>query len=82
MVLLVALADTLLPPADVMALNRRQRALLTEAAEHLAAAADARDWLIRGEMLRLTRGALDKITGRAATEDMLDALFGRFCIGK
>lgn len=79
---LVGLADTLLPPADVMALNRRQRALLTEAAEHLAAAADARDWLIRGEMLRLTRGALDKITGKAATEDMLDALFGRFCIGK
>ena len=79
---LVALGDTLLPPADVMALNRRQRALLTEAAEHLTAAAGARDWLIRGEMLRLTRGALDKITGRAATEDMLDALFGRFCIGK
>lgn len=79
---LVALADTLLPPADVMALNLRQRALLTEATENLAAAADARDWLIRGEMLRLTRGALDKITGKAATEDMLDALFGRFCIGK
>ncbi len=79
---LVALADTLLPPADVMALNRRQRALLTEAAAHLAAAADTRDWLMRGEMLRLTRGSLDKITGKAATEDMLDALFGRFCIGK
>ena len=79
---LVTLGDTLLPPADVVALNRRQRLLLTEAVEHLEAAMTTPDWLIRGEMLRLTRGALDKITGRAATEDMLDALFGRFCIGK
>jgi tRNA modification GTPase len=79
---LVALGDTLLPPADIVALNRRQRTLLVEAADHLDAAGTTHDWLIRGEMLRLTRGALDKITGRAATEDMLDTLFGRFCIGK
>ena len=26
--------------------------------------------------------ALDRITGKAGVEDMLDALFGRFCIGK
>ena len=28
------------------------------------------------------RTALDRVTGRAGVEDMLDALFGRFCIGK
>jgi len=30
----------------------------------------------------LARQALDRITGRAGVEDMLGALFGRFCIGK
>ena len=31
---------------------------------------------------RVPREALDRLTGKAATEQMLDALFGRFCIGK
>ena len=35
-----------------------------------------------GEELRLARRAFDALLGRASTEDMLDALFGRFCIGK
>jgi tRNA modification GTPase len=34
------------------------------------------------EELRRARSAFDRLTGRAATEDMLDSLFGRFCIGK
>ena len=32
--------------------------------------------------LRRARVAFDRLLGRASTEDMLDALFGRFCIGK
>ena len=40
------------------------------------------DPLIMAEELRQARLALDALTGRASTEDMLDALFGRFCIGK
>ena len=40
------------------------------------------DLLIAAEALRQARVALDRITGRAGVEDMLDALFGRFCIGK
>jgi tRNA modification GTPase len=40
------------------------------------------DLLIVAEALRLARVAFDRLTGRATTEDMLDALFGRFCIGK
>ena len=31
---------------------------------------------------RMIRAALDAITGRSGTEDMLDTLFGKFCIGK
>jgi tRNA modification GTPase len=38
--------------------------------------------LFAAEGLRLARAALDRITGRAGVENMLDALFGRFCIGK
>ena len=38
---------------------------------------DWRDGLNLGEL-----SALDRITGRAGVEDMLDALFGAFCVGK
>ena len=77
-----ALAKTLLPPPDQVALNDRQRKFLTTAASALQDAAETADWLIAGENLRQARLALDALTGRAHTEDMLDALFGRFCVGK
>jgi tRNA modification GTPase len=38
--------------------------------------------LIAAEHLRAARHALDQLLGRVGAEDMLDALFGRFCIGK
>ena len=44
--------------------------------------ADKEDSLLVAEHLRLARVAFDALVGRATTEDMLDALFGRFCIGK
>jgi len=34
------------------------------------------------EGLRIARSAFDRLSGRAGVEDMLDALFGRFCLGK
>jgi tRNA modification GTPase len=40
------------------------------------------DLLIRAEALRRALNELDEVTGRAGVEDMLDSLFGRFCIGK
>jgi tRNA modification GTPase len=40
------------------------------------------DLTLFAESLRAGRRALDRVTGRAGVEDMLDALFGRFCIGK
>lgn len=64
-----------------VALNARHREALAEVAAALRDA-DASDPLIIAEALRLARLALDRITGRAGVEDMLDALFGRFCIGK
>lgn len=71
----------LLPAADSVALNARHRALIGEAAAEIDAASQD-DPIIVAEHLRHARLALDRITGRAGVEEMLDALFGRFCIGK
>ena len=76
------LAKTMLPPPDQFAVNARQRKLLADAASSLKEVTETEDWLIVGEQLRQARLALDTLTGRAHTEDMLDALFGRFCVGK
>ncbi len=75
-------AKVMLPAADGYAVNARQRGLMRQTADCLSAAAQADDWLIVGENLRLARLALDALTGRTHTEDMLDTLFGRFCVGK
>jgi len=80
--LLIQRSARLLPRENEVALNARQRVALGEAAEWLGEAGKAGDSLIVAEAFRQARGALDRITGRAGVEDMLDALFGRFCIGK
>lgn len=64
------------------ALHRRQRELLGEAAAALRGAGEQSDPLVIAEHLRQARLAFDALVGRSATEDMLDTLFGRFCIGK
>ncbi|MBA4086528.1 MAG: tRNA uridine-5-carboxymethylaminomethyl(34) synthesis GTPase MnmE [Novosphingobium sp.] len=71
-----------LPAPGQAALNQRQHDRLSEVAEALRFAAVERDGLLAAENLRLARCALDALVGRTGTEDMLDALFGRFCIGK
>ncbi len=80
--LLVRKGSAMLPPQDGFALNARQHHLLGDAAHSLLQATAATDPLIMAEELRQARLSLDALTGRASTEDMLDALFGRFCIGK
>jgi tRNA modification GTPase len=75
-------AKTLLPPADQFAINARQRAFLGDTAVALAACSESEDWLIIAENLRQARRALDALTGRAHTEDLLDNIFGKFCVGK
>ena len=75
-------ARSLLPRPGALALNARHRAIIAEVLEELGHARAAQDMLIRAEHLRLARSRLDALTGRAGVEDMLDALFGAFCIGK
>jgi tRNA modification GTPase len=79
---LIAHARQTLPRPGEAALNQRQHRLLGEAAEALGSAASLVDPLLVAESLRLARVAFDSLLGRTTTEDMLDALFGRFCIGK
>lgn len=79
---IINVGKTLLPPPDRFAINERQRTLMRECAEALKDASQAMDWLIVAEHLRHARVSLDALTGRAHTEDMLDMLFGRFCVGK
>ncbi|EAQ28516.1 tRNA modification GTPase [Erythrobacter sp. NAP1] len=79
---LVQAARSSLPRPGEAALNARQHARLREAFDALESARTQSDLLLIGEELRRARVAFDRLVGRATTEDMLDALFGRFCIGK
>ena len=79
---LEASARTVLPSEDSIALNRRQAARVQEAASALKDAEDCGDLVLVAEALRLARTAFDRLTGKAGVEEVLDALFGRFCLGK
>lgn len=80
--LLITRARDLLPRDGEYALNKRQREALAVLGDELDQGLGSSDYLIVAEHLRSARGALDAVTGRAGTEEMLDALFGSFCIGK
>ena len=70
-----------MPKPGEVALNARQHALMSEAGVELSGECES-DLLLVAERLRFARIAFDRLVGRASTEDMLEALFGRFCIGK
>lgn len=74
------LARSLLPAEGAIALNRRQAACIGDAQEELSTVSP--DPVLMAEHLRAARSAFDRLTGRAGVEDVLDALFGRFCLGK
>lgn len=73
-------AATLLPAASGVPLNERQAMLLKELS--LLFTHVPNDLLLVAETLRSGRTILDRLTGRGGVEDVLDALFGRFCLGK
>lgn len=78
---LLEMSGQLLPRGDLPTLNARQAEALAQA--HSALAIISRnDVVLTAESLRQARVALDRLTGRAGVEDVLDALFNRFCLGK
>jgi tRNA modification GTPase len=60
----------------------RHRTALLAAARWLADAEDAVEPELRGEAMRLALRALGTITGQIGVEEILDSIFGQFCIGK
>ena len=76
------LAHEFLPQGDELALDRRQHDLLSDARAALSRASAVEDVVLAAEELRVARSAIDRISGRAGVDDLLDALFGRFCLGK
>ena len=81
--LLAERASALLPRLGGYALHERQREALSELHSELQDCGQvADDLLLFAEHLRRGRQAIDRLTGRAGTEDMLNRLFSGFCIGK
>lgn len=79
---LIETARDALPKPGEAALNERQHKHLRDAAQALQSAHHEADPLLVAEALRVARFSFDALLGRTTTEDMLDTLFGRFCIGK
>ena len=72
-------------PREVPSLTRiRHRAALEETVEHLSRFEENAgfDAVLAAEDVRMAARALGRITGRVGVEDMLDVVFGDFCIGK
>ncbi len=61
--------------------RRRQAAAIEDAAAALDMVRGARDE-IAADLLRSASEAIGRLTGRVDVEDVLDRLFGEFCIGK
>lgn len=78
---IAARAESLLPRSNGPALKRHQQEQCRAAAVALSLAPSS-DLLLIAEHLRVARGSLSDLLGVSATEAMLDALFGRFCLGK
>jgi tRNA modification GTPase len=79
---LVSAARELIPNAQQTGLNEREALLIEEARCAATRAISLRDPVLIAEELRLARGALDRVSGIFGVEELLDALFGRFCLGK
>lgn len=79
---LASKARSVLPSEGEIALNARQAECLDRARDALEQASRSSDLVIVAELLRQARSAFDRLTGRAGVQDLLDALFGRFCLGK
>ncbi|KAJ2890081.1 hypothetical protein IWW38_004329 [Coemansia aciculifera] len=61
----------------------RHRQHLRQCLDHLERFERAGDqWVLAAEELRAASNALGRITGRVGIENVLDALFSQFCIGK
>ena len=80
--LLAHKARELLSFTSDVAIAEAQRTVVKDVSDLLGAALREADALISAEDLRVARRLLGGLVGQDPTEAMLDALFGRFCLGK
>ena len=69
-------------PDDVAFSNVRQREAVSRAVKELEAVSSDLPLDINGQHLRYAGQALAEVTGDVDVEDVLDVIFGNFCIGK
>lgn len=74
--------DGVLGDVTGTAFHETQRQSIAEAQAALARLLGSDDLLLQAEEVRTASRALASLLGIDATEAMLDALFGRFCVGK
>ncbi len=82
---LAAIARDRMSPDEHSGITQeRHRRNLEESQRSLATFLDSDPWQLelRAEDLRLAANALGRLTGRIDPEQVLDQIFGRFCIGK
>jgi tRNA modification GTPase len=79
---LVDQAKGVVPSSETPAATEREALLLRDCRAALLRAKEVPDPVIVAEELRLARASLDRISGLSGVDDLLDALFGRFCLGK
>ena len=60
----------------------RQKELLVKASDALKQAASAVDWAVAANDVRTAAEHIGRIVGKTYSDDLLDALFSRYCIGK
>ncbi len=80
-----AAAELLAPGASPLPTRGRHRAALRaglEALERFRTAPNGAELALLAEDLRLAVRALGRLTGRVSVDDILDLIFGQFCIGK
>lgn len=80
--LIAARAEDLAGGEPALITRARHREALTGALAHLERAQTTLADELLAEDLRLAARALDRVVGRVDVEDVLDALFRSFCIGK
>lgn len=68
--------------SNLLITRRRYREALREALDNLRVFGFNKEIELTAEDIRLSARALGKITGRIEVDDILDKIFGDFCIGK
>jgi tRNA modification GTPase len=80
--LIADMALDVVPSTEQLGLNAREAELVEQCRQALLRSVEVNDPVLIAEELRLARSALDRVSGIRGVDQLLDALFSRFCLGK